>query len=333
MPNPALGARLRLAIDAVATACRITRQVQQRLHEVAQMTKDDRSPVTVADFAVQAVIAMHLGGHGPLRLVGEESSDALRADPSSPLCHAVVDAVRTVRPEATLDLVLDAIDLGSHDASSSAYWTIDPIDGTKGFLRGQQYAVSLAHIEQGIVTLGVLGCANLPAAFDRSFNDGDPHGQIFFAERGIGCFALPADEPNATPRRVQARTQASGPIQVCASVEKEHSSESDTDRVIAAVGGAGEPVRLDSQCKYAVIARGQADAYLRLPTRKSYLEKIWDHAAGQIVAAEAGAIVSDIDGKPLDFSRGATLAGNRGIVCASQAFHARLIGAIAQLGI
>lgn len=333
MPTPAIGPRLRLAIDAVASACRITRQVQQRLHEVTQLTKDDRSPVTVADFAVQAVIAMHLAEHGALRLVGEESSTALRAEPTAPLCAAIVEAVRLIRPEVTLDQVLDAIDLGGHDASAPGYWTLDPIDGTKGFLRGQQYAVSLAYIEQGKVTLGVLGCANLPVSFSRPFNDGDPHGQIFFAERGLGCWALPGDEPNAAPRRIQARTQATGPIQVCASVEKDHSSESDTDRVIAAIGGAGEPARLDSQCKYAVIARGQADAYLRLPTRKSYVEKIWDHAAGQIVAEEAGAIVSDIDGKPLDFSRGATLAGNRGIVCASRPFHARLIAAIAQLGI
>jgi 3'(2'), 5'-bisphosphate nucleotidase len=80
-----------------------------------------------------------------------------------------------------------------------------------------------------------------------------------------------------------------------------------------------------------VVARGQADAYLRLPTRADYVEKIWDHAAGKLVAEEAGAIVTDIDGKPLDFAHGATLSRNRGVVCAPPEFHAALLDAIRAL--
>jgi 3'(2'), 5'-bisphosphate nucleotidase len=85
-----------------------------------------------------------------------------------------------------------------------------------------------------------------------------------------------------------------------------------------------------SQCKYAVVARGQAHAYLRLPTKAGYVERIWDHAAGSLVATEAGALVTDIDGKPLDFSHGRGLETNRGIVAASAALHPRLIEAIAR---
>jgi 3'(2'), 5'-bisphosphate nucleotidase len=92
-------------------------------------------------------------------------------------------------------------------------------------------------------------------------------------------------------------------------------------------------VRIDSQCKYAVVARDQADAYLRLPTRKGYVEKIWDHAAGSIIATEAGAIVTDVAGQPLDFTRGTRLEANRGVVCASAGLHADLIAAIQRLGI
>ena len=93
-------------------------------------------------------------------------------------------------------------------------------------------------------------------------------------------------------------------------------------------GGAGTSARLDSQCKYAVVARGQADAYLRLPTRADYVENIWDHAAGMLVAQEAGAEITDIDGRPLDFSCGKGLSRNRGIICASPPFHARIVEAI-----
>ena len=57
------------------------------------------------------------------------------------------------------------------------YWTLDPIDGTKGFLRGDQYAVALGLIDDGEVILGVLGCPNLP-------NSDGSRGAIFSAVEG-----------------------------------------------------------------------------------------------------------------------------------------------------
>jgi 3'(2'), 5'-bisphosphate nucleotidase len=91
--------------------------------------------------------------------------------------------------------------------------------------------------------------------------------------------------------------------------------------------------RLDSQCKYSVVARGQADAYLRMPSRKAYVEKIWDHAAGSLIAEEAGAVVTDITGTPLDFGQGRCLEANRGVVCAAGRAHPMIIRAIEELGI
>lgn len=63
-------------------------------------------------------------------------------------------------------------------------WTIDPIDGTKGFLRGGQYAVCLAFIVDAQVQVGVIGCPNLPV--DPSKPEGDK-GCIFVAVRGHGA--------------------------------------------------------------------------------------------------------------------------------------------------
>ncbi|KAJ2220700.1 3'(2'),5'-bisphosphate nucleotidase, partial [Coemansia sp. RSA 485] len=78
-------------------------------------------------------------------------------------------------------------------------------------------------------------------------------------------------------------------------------------------------VRIDSQCKYAAIARGDADILLRLPTSSTYVEKIWDHGAGNIIMHEAGGRVGDINGNPLDFSAGRTLSANGGGVIAANA--------------
>jgi 3'(2'), 5'-bisphosphate nucleotidase len=70
-----------------------------------------------------------------------------------------------------------------------------------------------------------------------------------------------------------------------------------------------------------------------MPTRKEYVEKIWDHAAGAIIATESGAVVSDISGARLDFTHGALLQRNRGILCATAGMHGRIIDAIVRLGL
>jgi 3'(2'), 5'-bisphosphate nucleotidase len=326
---------LESAIAAVARACAVTRIVQRELAQIRQITKDDRSPVTVADFAAQAVVAAALERDlGELDMIGEENTSALRGDTHDALRSAVTDAVVHVWPEATEEAVLDAIDLGNHDASARSYWTLDPIDGTKGFLRGGQYAVSLALIERGEVVLGVLGCPNLSADFERRFDDPDPDGCLYYATRGDGAWYLPAVDTAAKPEAISTTSSDSlEDMRVCESVEASHSKLDDTARIMKHLNARGRPARLDSQCKYAVVARGQADAYLRLPTNAAYVEKIWDHAAGMIVAEEAGATVSDIDGRPLDFSRGATLSGNRGVVCAPARYHPDIITAIRTLGI
>ena len=66
-------------------------------------------------------------------------------------------------------------------------WTLDPIDGTKGFLRGEQYAICLALIIDGIVQLGVVGCPNLPV--DHEQPDGEK-GCLFIAVKNQGAFQV-----------------------------------------------------------------------------------------------------------------------------------------------
>ncbi len=319
---------LELALHAVTQACDITRTVQHKLSQIQSITKADRSPVTVADFAAQAIIANIIRDTG-IPLVGEETSKDLKSDDQKLVREAITDVCQSVWQGVTEDAIIKAIDYGNHDATANSYWTLDPVDGTKGFLRGEQYAISLALINNGQVQIGVLGCPNLSADFEHSFSDPDASGLIFYAIKGKGCFCLPADKENATPEKLQtADLESEAAIRVCESVESGHSRHDESARIVEELGGAGIPARLDSQCKYAVVARGQADAYLRLPTRADYVEKIWDHAAGMLVAQEAGMIVTDVKGEPLDFSTGAGLKNNSGVICANPRFHSRIISAI-----
>lgn len=318
--------RLDAALLAVRRASAATRRVQRELADLA-LEKSDGSPVTVADFAAQAVVVLTLREtlDEPLLLVGEEDAEDLATGATAGLRTRVTKVVSAIMPGTTEADVLEAIGLGDHDGSAQAYWTLDPVDGTKGFLRGQQYAVALGYLEARQVTLGVLGTPCLS-------RDGDPaavdaHGSLFAAARGQGAWAVSGDGDDRAPLRAAAMPDLSA-VRMCESVESGHTAHDASAEVLDRIGARSAPVRIDSQCKYAVVAGGRADAYLRLPTRPGYREKIWDHAAGMLVVEEAGGIVTDIRGRPLDFSHGAKLLENRGVVCAVPGLHEKLVAAL-----
>ena len=205
-------------------------------------------------------------------------------------------------------------------ASTDRYWTLDPIDGTKGFLRGDQYAIALALIEDGEVRLGVLGCPNLP-------NPDGSTGAVFLATAGR-CEAWFGSAVDPLPMRVAAPATIAD-ARFCESVESGHSDHDASARIAGLLGITAEPYRIDSQCKYAAVARGDASIYLRLPTRADYREKIWDHAAGKFVVEQAGGRVTDVTGAPLDFAHGARLERNLGVVATDGRFHDEILAAVA----
>jgi 3'(2'), 5'-bisphosphate nucleotidase len=312
-------AELAAAVEAVRAASRVCIAVQRKLVSAGTLEKKDKSPVTVADFASQAIVCQKLDAALPgTRVVGEEDSAELREPDQAALAAEVAERVADEVGGAQAARVLDWIDLGGAEASGDRYWTLDPIDGTKGFLRGEQYAFARGLIEQGEVVLGVLGCPNLAS-------EGGT-GALFTAVAGRGAEVLPlaGSGPSGKPIRV---TQLASPAEArfCESVESAHSDQSESARIAQQLGITLEPYRIDSQCKYAAIARGDAQIYLRMPTRKDYREKIWDHAAGKLVVECAGGRVSDVEGKPLDFTRGRTLDDNRGVVATCGPIHDEVI--------
>ena len=299
-------AERRFAIEAVASAALLTRAVRDDFDPDAEaVSKADSSPVTVADLGAQSLVRMAmvetLPGDG---MMGEEDFGTLADSPE--LAEAVLGRVQAQRPAVTLDDLRVALD-GCDDPAGPGrrWWTLDPVDGTKGFLRNEQYAIALALVEDGEVVLGVMGCPNLPYSGEPGDPDVDgPIGVLFVAERGQGTRMMPLFE--ATADRAGEPCRAAAPAttadaRYAESGEAAHSNQSEAARIGAALGITAEPVRLDSQTKYAMVARGDASIYLRVP-RGDYRENIWDHAAGMLVVSEAGGRVSDVEGKPFDLS-------------------------------
>jgi len=320
------------ATVSITRAAEVVAHLSSELERIRTITKDDRSPVTVADFAAQAIVGLSFRGCPVENMVGEEDATRLREDES--VRNEVVEAVRRVLPDATPESVIDAIDSGDHaGGATGSFWTLDPIDGTKGFLRGGQFALALALIVDGRVEMGLMGCPHWGVAADPSGGSVRVPGTICRAIRGRGAHAWRiGDSPGDAGELRVAEWTDDRPIRTCESVESAHSSHDASARIVEIFPGH-EAVRLDSQTKYGVVASGAADAYLRLPTRPGYVERIWDHAAGSLVATEAGAIVTDITGRPLDFSRGRGLEDNRGIVCSIPAVHERIIGRITDMNL
>jgi 3'(2'), 5'-bisphosphate nucleotidase len=130
------------------------------------------------DWGVQAIVSWLLSDslHDEnISIVAEEDDETLSTSDGAALLESVVDAVNDCLVEAPMyGLRSPEKQLGSHDVIQAIrkcssvggpkgwFWVLDPVDGTLGFVRGDQYAIALALIEDGEVVLGVLGCPNYP---------------------------------------------------------------------------------------------------------------------------------------------------------------------------
>ena len=310
------------ALAAVRQAAAVCRAVQAAIAPES-LEKKDKSPVTVADYASQALICRQLESDFPSDpVIGEEGADDLKGTDSTFL-DRIVSECTGVGVQANGEDVCNWIDRGGLQEYRPRFWTLDPIDGTKGFLRKDQYAISLALIIDGQIQLGVLGCPNM--SFD---GDDQQQGILAWAVKGQGAFMVPLDRDDEPTRLNVTSTTASSEARFCESVESGHSSHDWAGLIANQLGITNEPYRIDSQCKYLAVAAGRADIYLRLPTRKGYQEKIWDHAGGVIIVEEAGGQVTDIHGTTPEFNHGATLAENQGMVVTNGAFHDDVIAAV-----
>lgn len=350
MASPDYSHELHVALLAVQRATLLTRTVFHD-HAKGTLEKNDASPVTIGDFGAQALIISALRHNFPAdAIVAEEEAKDLRANAT--VRETVWELVRkTALTDAAaetqlggalkgVDDMMDVIDKGdSKGGAKGRIWAIDPIDGTKGFLRGGQYAVCLALMVDGDVKVGVLGCPNLPLSDSEPLKEGigadasDEEGKfgvLFSAVQNQGAQSRPLSKATlASGTAIEMKPLATiSDATFCESVEAGHSSQGDAAAIAKQLGITKPSVRMDSQAKYGSIARGAGDLYLRLPVRKDYVEKIWDHAAGDLIVREAGGQVTDVEGRRLDFSHGRTLLENKGVIAAPKAVHAQVIEAV-----
>ncbi len=315
------------ATKAVREGCRATADLQAALGPTDRLTKGDKSPVTVADFVAQVVVIHRLREElGEQPIIAEESAELLRQPQSESLRMRVMSAVTPFVPNITEDSLLETLDSASM-TDARGYWVLDPIDGTRGFLQGAQFCVALARIEAGEPTIGLLGCPNMTLR----------------ATPGV-LFTATCDQPTTLsslaghrgPLQLSDRSNERVPasVRLTSSAASSHCDPSLGPRILqAAALDQSTNIGLDSQVKYGLVAAGEADGYVRLPRNADYVEKVWDHAAGTLIATRAGCRVTDFSGRPLRFDLGRHLTANRGLVVAPPALSDRLLESIEGLGL
>jgi len=314
------------AIQAAINASTLCEGIRMDLAAEGTLLKSDRSPVTIADFGAQAIICKLIRERFPNdTIVAEEDSKELRRPDGSRILEQVAGYVNGLIPVSSSKEVCSWIDFGS-SSITDRFWALDPIDGTKGFLRGEQYAIALALIEKGIVKLGVLACPNLYADVHHPFGE---KGCLFLALKGRGSFQMDTGGANKRPIFVSKVTSPSEAV-ITESVESDHADHLAHRRLAQKLNVSKPSLRMDSQAKYGVLARGEVTLYLRVPSSDElgYKENIWDHAAGSIIAEEAGGRVTDVVGRPLDFSSGIKMENNQGILASNGVLHEVVLKAL-----
>jgi len=235
--------------EALPVVCDLSRSAGDAIMEIydsedfAVEEKSDKSPLTAADLASHQILAEGLAQISPsLPVLSEESKQV---------------------PFETR-------------SSWSTYWLVDPLDGTKEFVkRNGEFTVNVALVKDHFPVLGVV----YAPAIDR----------LYFASAGSAAYVQDSGKParpiaasaGDPPRVVGSRSHAGGHLQTFLDRIGEHSL-----------------VSMGSSLKLCLVAEGAADVYPRLgPTSE------WDTAAAQCVAEEAGASVTDLHGVRLSCNR------------------------------
>ncbi|WP_155264543.1 3'(2'),5'-bisphosphate nucleotidase CysQ [Sphingomonas segetis] len=247
----------RRLVDELAVAAR---EAGEAILEIVRRgfdveSKQDASPVTEADRAAELIILAALA----------------RAAPGVPV------------------IAEEEVAAGRIPAHDDLYFLVDPLDGTKEFIRGgDDYTVNIGLIEQGRPRLGVVFA---PAT-------GRLHGGC------VGEGAWLDEGEGRTPIATRPRGELTTAV-----ASKSHLNQATINYLEAAVGNCSY-VSVGSSLKFCIVAEGRADIYPRAaPTSE------WDTAAGHAVLLAAGGLVDGPDGEALGYGKRAFL--NRAFVATS----------------
>lgn len=248
--------------------CEIAREASVRILEVyatdfSVAQKEDNSPVTQADLAAHEVICEALSQLTPdIPVLSEESAHVPFAERSQ----------------------------------WQRYWLVDPLDGTKEFVKKNgEFTVNIALVVGHEVALGVV---YVPVT-----------GVVYYAAQGVGAFC---EKPDAAPVALHVRKASASHLVVAGS--RSHGGQL-FDEFTRSLPGQVELVTQGSSLKLCLVAEGTADVYPRFG-----LTSEWDTAAAQCVVEQAGGSVTNLELEPLRYNTKESLLNSHFLVLGDRSF-------------
>lgn len=376
---------LRVAMAAVQQAARLSQHIlSQAQHSKQQndgsslppvpqqedmgvVSKDDLSPVTIADFAIQALLTCTLHHAFPAdRFVGEESSAALRENPA--LLNRVWESLQfvaaskdnndlVVRIPSSADEMCEMIDWCGNGEPAVApvstpggdenqrVWVFDPIDGTENFVKGLLYAINVALLDSGRQALSVIGCPNMSVDISFPATDAslDPAGEgaLAYGVRSKGAFvrklhgaSIPEgdviEEGEKSGSRRLPRHADSATALRCLTATSVSSGLHTIHAAVADRLGVAFPGNdlLPWVLRWLLLALGVGNSTWWLYLSRDRLGKIWDHTGAMLLFEEVGGKVTDVDGCEISLVAGRKMVANYGFVAAPAQLHGKVLGAV-----
>ncbi|KAH7320691.1 hypothetical protein B0I35DRAFT_198794 [Stachybotrys elegans] len=339
---------LGIAFGAVQNAAKLSRSVIAS-KDKGVVEKEDHSPVTVADFAIQALLTATLKDAFPEdTFVGEEDASALRSNAAlrEKVWELLVslagddEAAASCKLPTSPDHMCDLIDqCGASTPGSGRAWVFDPIDGTQTYVRRELYAINCALLLDGKQEVGVVGAPNtsIDATGPIADRDVDPTGTgcIVFAVRGHGAYVrpLPGSIDQVQPRKLPRCDTTSLPdIKFLTSTTVESALVGVHDAVAERLGAAfpGCDV-LPWVLRWAALALGLCNTTVWVYKKRDRYGKVWDHAGAMLLFEETGGKITDVHGKDIDLTIGRKMSGNYGFVAAPQQLHDLVLETVHQV--
>lgn len=305
---------LKPILDAVRQAAIVTRRIRE--NDMGAKEKGVQDPVTLADYAAQVILCRAIARAFPDdAILGEERGVVFDTTMDATNQGIVAREVsQTLGETVTVDQARTWLDHG-RDRDSSRLWTVDPIDGTKGYIAGRRYAIAIALLVDSLPVAGIIG------APDPEAKDG---GVVFYGQRNAAYVeSLAGGKASRVAVSTQTDTRKWRAVE---SFEKSHGNFSRPAFVYQQLGIPQTNIgNFDSQVKYAMVSCGDADLFLRFPRDEKWINLAWDHAPGVALLQSAGGVVTDLDGSLIDFSTGARLSNNQGIVATNGTDHDKVL--------
>jgi 3'(2'), 5'-bisphosphate nucleotidase len=287
---------LKIAIETVKVATEITKWFSRVGFKSFQ--KQDNSPVTLADYASQFFITFKITQSFPEdQIIAEETNEIN-------LSEDELDLIKLCYGYLNIDI---EIDLPQKKLKSERQWTVDPIDGTKGFQKHLSYAIGIGLMINSNPRISIIGVPN--------FNEKGT--AIFIAEKENGAKVSYGGEPFSLIEVSKQDTLSESLM--C------HSLHYDEPWVMkfASEINITKFIQMDSMAKFCLISNGDADIYVKpLNKERSFS---WDFLPGTLLVSEAGGKVSDLNGNPLKFLDEKLIVTAPGLIASNSYIHQEIL--------